>query len=69
MAKLPVMESQGRVRIKEGWGDAGKEGDFYCLINVGTQLWAIVLWDGDEDPDCFKAQALEIPETKWRTLL
>lgn len=51
-----------RCRIKTGWQDAGREGLF--LVTVADeplgQPWAIVLWDGEEDPDCFKAAGIEV---------
>ncbi len=53
--------AKGRtVRIKDGWQDAGKRGVILCKpIHVG-QLWIAVRWDGEEDPDWFKARGLEI---------
>ncbi len=48
------------MRVKDGWQDAGKRGVILCKpIHVG-QLWIAVRWDGEEDPDWFKARGLEI---------
>lgn len=58
---IAITESP-RVRIKEGWVDAGKTGRRLAEVYVG-QLWSVVVWDdGSEggDPDCHKSAALEV---------
>ena len=46
------------VKIKSGWYYAGKTGN--CLGWVfKDQLWAIVVWDDEEDPEMFKLAGLE----------
>lgn len=55
-------------RIKDGWEDAGKEGKCYGFVEI-QQKWAIVLWDGEEEPDLFKAGALSTKSNTWVDLL
>ena len=58
-----------RCRIKAGWLEAGREGHLLCFVThprVG-QTWAVVMWDDEEDPDCFKAAGLEIKTEKDET--
>ncbi len=50
------------------WDGAGKQGILYGIV-VTDREWAIVLWNGSEDPDLFKAEAVEIMEPKWSSLL
>jgi hypothetical protein len=47
-----------RVRICRGWDGAGREGRLLAWV-FARQRWAVVLWDDEEDPDCFKAAGLE----------
>jgi hypothetical protein len=50
-----------RVKIKDGWEDAGKEGEAEGYVQFdrhGSQRWIIVLWDGEDDPETFKAAGL-----------
>jgi len=47
-------------RIAKGWNREGRLGQYFGRIVVGDMEWAIVLWDGEEDPDVYKAAALEI---------
>jgi hypothetical protein len=51
-----------RCRVKQGWEDAGREGEALCYFEhekLGQQ-WILVIWDDEDDPDCFKAAGLEI---------
>jgi hypothetical protein len=48
-------------RIKDGWGDAGKRGTYFTRVSA-LQEWAVVLWDGDEDPSLFKLAGLEMEQ-------
>jgi hypothetical protein len=60
-------DKTSRCRIADGWQDSGKEGEFFGTIFVG-QLWAIVLFDGEEDPSFLKAKAILVSETTWKTV-
>lgn len=49
-----------RLKIAENWFDAGRAGfrvgpDF----SVNGTLWTPILFDGEEDPDLYKAESLE----------
>jgi hypothetical protein len=51
-----------RVRIKQGWDEAGRTGTALAEGYV-NQTWVMVLWDDEEDPDNYKAASLEeIPD-------
>ena len=48
-------------KIRKGWWGAGKE--FQILgpsINVKNQYWTPILYDGEEDPDFLKTEAIEL---------
>lgn len=51
-----------RCRIKKGWEGAGREGDALNFFNHKRlgQDWITLIWDDEEDPDCFKAAGLQI---------
>ena len=49
-----------RCRIKEGWDQAGREGEFLGAIECNGVLWATVNWNEEEEPDLQKALSLEI---------
>ena len=52
-----------RCRIKLGWDRSGTEGDAICYFDTEerpTQLWVVVHWDGEDDPDLHKAAGLQI---------
>lgn len=55
--------AERRCRVKKGWVDEGREGVVFCLVskNLG-QSWAVVVWDGEDEPDLFKARGLDIDE-------
>lgn len=55
-------------QIKDGWEDAGKEGKCYGFVEIG-QKWAIVLWDGYNDPDLCKAGSLLTRVNEWVDLI
>lgn len=42
---------------------SGEVGVFYGWINIDRK-WAIVRWEGDEDPDLYKAELLLIEENR-----
>jgi hypothetical protein len=51
-----------RVKIKQGWEGAGREGTAFAEAYV-RQTWVMVHFDDEEDPDCHKSAALEeIPD-------
>ena len=47
-----------RVRIKDGWEDAGRLGTLVHTHQMSDQNWSMVLWDGEEDPETFKTRGL-----------
>lgn len=47
-------------RIKKGWADAGKEGSYFGKHWIGGRFWAVVLWEDEEEPELFKADAIEV---------
>ena len=49
-----------RVKVKDGWMDAGKEGRLVgpAFVTDGGQAWAAILWDDEEDPDWHKTAGL-----------
>lgn len=53
-----------RVAIKSGFEGAGRRGwvlgSTLTLYENGTMKWVPVLWDGEEDPDWFKADGLKV---------
>jgi len=57
-AREPPAASPRRVRIKTGWEAAGRRGIELARV-FADQNWSVVLWDGDDDPDCFKSAGLE----------
>jgi hypothetical protein len=55
-----------RCKIKPGVFGAGREGDaivYFDHKRLG-QHWITVLWDDEEDPECFKASCLLIKTLK-----
>jgi len=52
-------------RIAKGWDKAGRTGQYFGNIIVNDTCWAIVLWDGDEDPDMYKTSGIEINKPHW----
>lgn len=51
-----------RIKIKKGWEGEGRQGILFFIAGQNEHLgqpWAMVLFDGDEDPDCHKAVGLE----------
>ncbi len=53
-------------KIKEGFDGAGKTGQYFGNMVIKNIQWAIVLWDGEDDPDFFKAEGLLI--SSWKPL-
>lgn len=54
-----------RVRTDQKWADAGKSGLYYGKHEVNGMTWAVVLFDGDEDPTTYKAHALEVLDPRY----
>ena len=46
-----------RVCIHPAWKGAGRKGVILGVVYV-EQWWAVVKWDDEEDPDCFKLAGL-----------
>lgn len=57
-----------RCRVKAGWEHAGREADLHATIEIGGRKWAVLVFDGDDDPDMYKAEALEMEGKTWRPL-
>lgn len=57
-----------RCRGKEDTDKAKAEGEYFGNILISGRVWAVVLWDDDEDPDLYKAECLLIEEKAWRAL-
>lgn len=53
-----------QVRVKSGWDQHGKTGVCFGWI-FKDQYWAIVVWDGGDDPETVKRDALEFLTQKW----
>jgi hypothetical protein len=57
-----------RVRIKDGWESAGREGALITYaISINGTRWTGVQWDDEEDPDWHKTDGLEIATTEWKS--
>jgi len=56
----PQFKRGVRVRVKPDWAEAHQHGEVLCAAVYVSQWWVPVLWDGEEDPDWFKAAGLEI---------
>ena len=62
-----------RCRIRQGWKDAGNEGWILAHLAHAAlgQRWALVIWDSEDDPDCFKARGLEVKrlgQEEWESI-
>jgi hypothetical protein len=70
---LPIdfdFESDETLRCK-GKPDTDKadaEGEYFGNFFVNNRWWALVLWDGEEDPDLFKAELLLVETKQWKPL-
>lgn len=58
-----------RCRIKQGWVEAGREGDAFMYFDDNkAQLWVALQWDDDDDPDLHKAAGIQIQrfnDSRW----
>jgi hypothetical protein len=52
-------------RIKQGWNGVGRTGQYFGKVSVSGQFWAIILWDGSDDPDMHKSAGIEVMEHTW----
>jgi hypothetical protein len=53
-------QNRTTVRIKPDWANSGKTGTHLAFVtDVKGQVWAVVQWDNEDDPDLHKAAGLE----------
>jgi len=45
--------------VREHWDFAARTGQIFATIFIGNQVWAILLWDGEDDPDLYKDAGLD----------
>lgn len=58
---------EDRIRIRDGWEEAGKTGTAIGPAFFYGQLWTPVVWDDNEDPDFVKSIALQrLPDVETR---
>jgi len=56
-----------KCRASIGSYEEGKEGLLLAIVDYG-QRWAVVIWDGEEDPTTHKAGSLDIEVSQWSKL-
>lgn len=54
-----------RFKVKEGCDRSGEEGEYFGYVCVNNMKWGIVLFDGEEDPDLYKAAYLLLEQKSW----
>ncbi len=58
-----------RCKIAPGWADVGRTGEAISYFDCACeQLWVVVKWDDEDDPDLHKAAGILIKrpgEKKW----
>lgn len=58
---LSSVHASARVMIAGGVEGAGRRGWLVgSILEINGMRWAPVLWDGEEDPDFFKAHCLKV---------
>ena len=58
-----------RFKVAKNWYRAGEEGEYFGCIYVNGRFWAIVLFDGEDDPDMMKAESILIEGLeKWERI-
>lgn len=59
-----------RCKIKHNFEYAGKMGELLTTVMTPQRIWAVVIWDGEDEPELYKADALLIghTETHWKNL-
>jgi hypothetical protein len=60
--------SDTRIRVREGYAEVGKQGYLLAgpIQDCGGMDWMVVQWDGEDDPDLYKAKSLEVSTTIWK---
>ena len=58
-------EDTRRCKGKPNTDARNRYGEYFGHIIVNDVIWAVVLWDGDEDPSFYKASCLLIEERAW----
>lgn len=53
-------------RVATGYADAGRQGIYFGKVVVNSRYWAVVLFDGEDDPDLYKLESIEVAEQVWR---
>ena len=65
-------ESGVRCKIAFGWERAGRTGEAISYFDYACeQLWVVVKWDDEDDPDIHKAAGILIKrpgERKWHEI-
>lgn len=64
-----IFEDCKKFRVKRNWDREGDTGICYGVINALGRVWAIVLFDSEEDPDFYKAEAIEIETHIYKPLI
>lgn len=54
-----------RCKGAENTDKATQKGEYFGNFVANGQRWAIVLWDGEDDPDLYKADMLLVIEERW----
>lgn len=57
-----------RCRGKASSDKVDCKGEYFGFVYIKDTKWAIVLWDGDYDPDLYKANLIEIEVKQWRSI-
>ena len=60
-----VNDESLRCKGAQNTDKAENEGEYFGNILVNNRVWAIVLWDGDEDPVLRKADLTLIEAKTW----
>lgn len=58
-----------RFKIKDKWDRVGQRGEYFGKISVNDMMWALVLFDGEDDPDLHKADSLLVEHKTWKSIL
>lgn len=57
-----------RFKIKDGWDRAGEQGEYFGKISINDRIWALILFDGEDDPDLHKAESLLVEHKIWESV-
>ena len=57
-------------KVRKGWSDVGRTGEYFGYIKINRIKWAVVLFDDDENliPQIVKAEGLLISKTTWERI-